>query len=59
MKITRLSNIVSGYPAALLIDGKVTYLKGKKNTVGAYVVIRRHKYYESQLPIGEEVVVNG
>lgn len=57
MKVKRLSSIHDGLHTALLIDGKVIYLKGYSNTIGAYVVIKRRKYYEKDLPIGEEVTI--
>lgn len=57
MKVKRLSSIHDGLHTALLMDGKVIYLKGYSNTLGAYVVIKRRKYYEKDLPIGEEVTI--
>ena len=52
VKIKRLSSIKDGLHTALIIDGKVTYLLGKENTKGRYIVHKRRKYYESELPIG-------
>ena len=52
VKIKRLSSIKDGLHTALIIDGKVTYLLGKENTKGRYIVHQRRKYYESELPIG-------
>lgn len=56
-KIKRLSSIKDGLHTALIIDGKVNYLLGKENTKGRYIVHKRRKYYEYQLPIGEEVIL--
>ena len=55
MRVKRLSSIRDGLHTVLIVDGRVTYIRGRRNTKGAYVVIRRRKYYETQLPIGEEV----
>ena len=57
MRVKRLSSIGSGLYTTVIVDGSVRYLKGRENTKGRYLFFKKRKYYEDQLPIGEEVEI--
>ena len=57
VKVVRISSIIDGYPTLLTVNGKRTYIQGRENGKGLYVVIRKRRCYEDQIPIGEEVTL--
>ena len=57
MKIERLSTMIEGKSCALLIDGSSYHKEVKRGERGLYIRLNHNTYYESDLPLGEEVEI--
>lgn len=57
MKIERLSTMIEGGYCALMIDGSSCHKEVKRGAKGLYIRINHGTYYESDLPLGEEVEI--
>ena len=55
LKIKRLSSMIAGAYCALEINDRVVNRKAKKGEQGLYIVDKGIRFYESELPLGEEV----
>jgi hypothetical protein len=56
-RIKRLSGMISGYYSVLIINGKPEYRKVNEVGGRCYIKQDNQRIFESQLPIGEEVVL--
>ena len=56
-KIKKLSGMISGYYSVLIINGKPEYRKVNEVGGRCYIKQDNQRIFESQLPIGEEVVL--
>ena len=56
-KIKRLSGMISGYYSVLIINGKAEYRKVNEIGGRCYIKQDKQRIFESQLPIGEEVIL--
>ena len=56
-KIKRLSGMISGYYSVLIINGKPEYRKVNEVGGRCYIKQDNQRIFESQLPIGEEIVL--
>lgn len=55
VKIKRLSSMIAGAYCTLEIDGKIVTRKARASERGAYIVNKSIRFYEDELPLGEEV----
>ena len=55
VKIKRLSSMIAGAYCTLEIDGKIVNRKARTSERGVYIVNKSIRFYEDELPLGEEV----
>ena len=57
MRIQRLADMIEGSFCPVMIDGSVKHKEVKRAAKELYIRISKSVIYESELPIGEEVVL--